>query len=144
MNPYETSQSVPTRSDDMGCDGVICSWREHTILVTAQMVPRFLPLVGQFFVSIDHGAPITSSQLRWQERFDFTISDSGKEIPATFQSYGFAIGRQPFRIHIDGVLFVESTVPVKRWWIGVMLGVCIGFASVAMCFIAIAAILFWR
>jgi hypothetical protein len=108
------------------------------------MVPRFLPLVGQFHVSIDRGPPITSSQLRWQERFEFTISDNGREVPAVFQSYGFAVGRQPFQIHVDGVLLTDSSVRVKRWWMGVMLGACIGFAIVAVFGIVVAGVLFWR
>ena len=74
--------------------------------------------------------PMSSSQLRWQERFEFVIAENGRDVPATFEAHGFAIGRQPFRILIDGVLVFESSVTVKRWWPGFLLGICIGLLIV--------------
>ena len=104
MNPYAPAKPEhPVNTNDSSGARVL-TWSGHTLSVTAAMIPRFLPLLGAFHVSVDSGSPMSSSQLRWQERFEFVIAENGRDVPATFEAHGFAIGRQPFRILIDGVL----------------------------------------
>lgn len=94
--------------------GNVYEWRGHSISVSAEMIPKFLPLIGQFWISIDGGAPFASRQLRLQERLDFVIKDYGRDIPAMLATYGAGFGRQPFRIFVDGKLVVDSIVGAKR------------------------------
>jgi hypothetical protein len=120
----------------------VYEWEGHSISVSAEMIPKFLPLIGQFRISIDGGAPFTSSQLRWQERFEFVIKDSGRDIPALFQTYGTGFGRQPFRIFVNGNLVVDSILEVKRGRIGFLIGVLIGMAVLPA--VAVVAIVLLR
>lgn len=139
MNPYEPTRDKSTSGINAPPE---CHFAlgDHTISVASEMVPWYLPLLGKILVSVDGKAPVSSSQLRWQENFDFTISDKGRDAPATLKSHGFSFGRQPFRIFVDGELVIESSVPVKRWWIGFMLGICIGIAIVVVACVTVASL----
>lgn len=144
INPYE-SPSVGNRTAERAFPVAnVYEWEGHSISVSAEMIPKFLPLIGRFWISIDGGAPFTSRQIRLQERFDFVIKDHGRDIPAMFRAYGTGFGRQPFRIFVNGKLVVDSIVDVKRGQIGFLIGVLIGMAIlpvVSVVLIVIARIL---
>lgn len=127
-NPYEPPSFASITVERVFPANNVYEWEGHSISVSAELIPNFLPLVGKFWISIDGGAPLTSSQLHLQERFDFVIKDNGRDIPARLESYGVGFGRQPFRILVNGKPVVDSIVKVKRGRIGFLIGVLIGAA----------------
>ena len=140
-NPYEPPSLGNSTVERVFPADNVYEWEGHSIAVSAELIPKFLPLVGQFWISIDGGAPFTSSQLRLHERFDFVIKNNGRDIPAKFESYGAGFGRQPFRIFVNGKPVVDSIVKVKRGRIGFLIGILIGAAILPAVVVAVIVIL---
>jgi hypothetical protein len=141
-NPYEPPNYGNTAEQRSLPAVNVYEWEGHTISVTAELIPKFLPLIGQFWISIDGGTPFTSTRLRWNERIDFVIRDNGREIPAMLESYGTGFGRQPFRILVNGKVVVDSIVAVQRGRIGFLIGVLIGIAILPV--LALVVIVFLK
>ena len=90
------------------------------------MIPRFLPLLGAFYVTIDGKKTFTSSKLRWNEKFTFEFEHAEGSVRARFESYGFIFGGQRYRLFVDGALIADSRVRVDGWWLTFVLGFGIG------------------
>jgi len=103
------------------------------------MTPRFLPVLGAFYVTIDGKETFTSSQLRWNERFIFAFEHGDRSVTARFETYGFIVGGERYRLFVDGVLIAESQVKVDGWWIGLVFGIAVVMGLIMLT----CLLLFW-
>lgn len=113
-NPYQPPPDiVDARASH---DIAIHHWEGRLIRVSGRMLPRMLWLVGELNVQIDDLDAFTSSQLRWNEKFDFAFDHSDRVVSGRLTTYGIAIGGERYRLYIDNILVAESYIRVKHWW----------------------------
>jgi hypothetical protein len=83
-------------------------------------------LVYEHLVTLDNMHTFTSSQLRLKKRVDFTIEHLDRTVTARYETFGFVLGGERYRLFLDGQLVAESQVRVPRWWLSFFVFVSLG------------------
>ena len=128
-NPYES----PKTADGVGEEFKLApehTWEGHTFTIRARFLPKSLFMIGEHAVTLDHTETFTSSNLRLNERIDFTFQHQDRTVAARYETFGVVLGGERYRLIVDGQLVAESKVRIPLWWLNFMIGILIGITIV--------------